>query len=455
MSADRCDTTKVEELRAIVVGAGIAGLTAAFRLKQAGAHVTVLEAGQQVGGRMSTVTENGYRFDIGAAGLSNKYHQMVKLAHDAGVGAEMIPTSDLLAIVRDGRMHHIRSHAPLDAARTKLLSWRGKLAAGKMMFDAHRIGDKLDWYELSRAAEYDVETVEGYGARRLNDEALYRLVDPLVRTIYLGNVDDVSIVDLLFALRNFFGGSFLNAETGIDFLCRGLARHVDVEFGARVTTVEEVAEGVHITWSDARRAEQLVDADVCVIALSAKQMADVHVGLAPDAKDLVADLTYADLMSVQIALQKPPGEPAMTISIPRGEHPDLCTITLDHNKAPGRVPPGRGLLNSYWDPSWVSRNIELDDAEIGALAVAGVSRILSGIEDDVEFTRVARFRPGVLLARPGTYSILGRLHGEYDRRSRIQLAGDYVGGSTTNSALCSGERAAARILEACTGGILE
>lgn len=435
-------------MRATVVGAGIAGLTAAFRLKQAGAHVTVLEAGEQVGGRMSTITEDGYRFDIGAAGLSDKYHQMIKLAQDAGVDREMIRTSDLLAIVRDGQMHRIRSHAPLDAVKTKLLSWRGKLAAGKMMFDAQRVGDKLDWYDLSRAAGYDVETVEGYGHRRLNDEALRRLVDPLVLTIYLGNVDEVSIVDLLFALRNFFGGSFINAETGIDFLCRGLGRHVDVVLDARVTTVEELTDGVQLTWVDSDRTEHLVQADVCVIALSAQQMADVHVGLTPEAKNLVADLTYADLMSVQVALSEPPSEPAMTISIPRGEHPDLCTVTLDHNKAPGRVPPGKGLLNSYWDPAWVARKIDRDDAEIGALAVAGVSRIFPGIDKSVEFTRVAHFRPGVLLARPGTYSILGKLHGGYDPMSRIQLAGDYIGGSTTNSALCSGERAAARIIEA-------
>lgn len=434
-------------MRAVVVGGGIAGLTAAFRLKQAGAQVTVLEAGTQVGGRMSTITENGYRFDIGAAGLSSKYSQMTALAAEAGVADQIIPTSDLLAIVRDGQMHRIRSQAPFDAARTKLLSWRSKLAASKMMIDARRVGEKLDWYDLSRAAAYDVETVQDYGHRRLNQETLDRLVDPLVRTIYLGNVDDVSIVDLLFALRNFFGGSFMNAEAGIDFLCRGLARHVDVQLGARVTSVEETSGGVRISWIDTARTDHVEDADVCVIALSAKQMADVHVGLTAQAKDLVADLTYADLMSVQIALDSPPSEPAMTISIPRGEHPDLCTITLDHNKAPGRVPEGKGLLNSYWDPQWVARHNGLDDTEIGPLAVAGVSRILPGIENHVEFTRVARFRPGVLVARPGTYSLLASLHGGYDPNSRIQLAGDYIGGSTTNSALCSGERAAARIID--------
>lgn len=49
----------------VIVGAGPGGLAAAMLLSRAGARVTVLERQDQVGGRTSTIEENGYRFDLG------------------------------------------------------------------------------------------------------------------------------------------------------------------------------------------------------------------------------------------------------------------------------------------------------------------------------------------------------------------------------------------------------
>ncbi len=50
---------------AIIIGAGPAGLTAAYELAKLGVSPTVLEADQQVGGISRTVKYRGYRFDIG------------------------------------------------------------------------------------------------------------------------------------------------------------------------------------------------------------------------------------------------------------------------------------------------------------------------------------------------------------------------------------------------------
>ena len=51
--------------KVVVVGAGPGGLAAAMQLAHAGADVTVLEAKSTVGGRCSTISENGFKFDTG------------------------------------------------------------------------------------------------------------------------------------------------------------------------------------------------------------------------------------------------------------------------------------------------------------------------------------------------------------------------------------------------------
>ena len=52
-----------QSLRVAVVGAGIAGLTAAYRLKQTGFEVVVLERQANVGGRMTLRTENNIEYN--------------------------------------------------------------------------------------------------------------------------------------------------------------------------------------------------------------------------------------------------------------------------------------------------------------------------------------------------------------------------------------------------------
>jgi phytoene desaturase len=59
------DTVTDPRSEAIVIGAGLGGLAAAMRLGAKGYRVTVLDRLDRVGGRGSSITENGHRFDLG------------------------------------------------------------------------------------------------------------------------------------------------------------------------------------------------------------------------------------------------------------------------------------------------------------------------------------------------------------------------------------------------------
>ncbi|MEE9179218.1 MAG: FAD-dependent oxidoreductase, partial [Acidimicrobiia bacterium] len=72
--------------RVVVVGAGMAGLTAALRLTQKGYDVTVLEARDRVGGRVHSVTlSNGEVAELGGEWISSDQRWVVELARELEV----------------------------------------------------------------------------------------------------------------------------------------------------------------------------------------------------------------------------------------------------------------------------------------------------------------------------------------------------------------------------------
>jgi phytoene desaturase len=59
------ESRKTRSSHVVIVGAGPGGLAVAMLLAKSGVHVTILERRNQVGGRTSTVEQDGFKFDIG------------------------------------------------------------------------------------------------------------------------------------------------------------------------------------------------------------------------------------------------------------------------------------------------------------------------------------------------------------------------------------------------------
>ncbi len=84
----------------VVIGAGPAGLTAAYALTQRGEPVTVLEADRQVGGISRTVERDGWRFDIGGHRFFTKVGVVESLWH------EILPDEDFMLRPRMSRIYY-------------------------------------------------------------------------------------------------------------------------------------------------------------------------------------------------------------------------------------------------------------------------------------------------------------------------------------------------------------
>lgn len=433
--------------RAAVVGAGITGLTAALRLQQRGVEVTVFERGEQVGGRMACTRRDGFTINRASGILPGSYGQIRGLIDELGLGDRTELVSTEFAIPVAGRTHRLRTHGAgmlIDAVRTPLLSARSKLLMSRLVRDARRARDGLRYEDAAAGLAYDTESAADYCRRRLNAEILERVVEPVVRGMFLVAPDQVSVVDLFFMITRILGRGQVRYEGGIDFIARAMAARLDVVTGARVGPLDADGEGVLVRWdADGERHSERFDG--CVLAVSGGDVTDLHPGLDPEVAEIIDGIGWADGIVGHFALRSRPSETALLTAIPASEREELSLVVMHDQVAPDCAPPGKGLVSGYWMHDWSADRMQRSDEELLPELLAGMEQFMPGISSDLEFFYIDRWRPVVMRCDQGVYSSIAELEALIDPADRVALAGDYFGYGSTNRCSITGERAAARL----------
>lgn len=164
---------------AVVVGAGISGLTAAYRLSRQVSSLLLLEAGDRVGGLIQTIKQDGFTVEAGPNTFPSGGEAIVSLCDSLGI--ERIPASPQAKnryIFFNGRLHKVPM-SPLGLMTTPLLSPQGKFRVLVEPWQA-------------RVTSSD-ETIASFTRRRLGPEVLDTLVGPFVSGVYAGDPETLSL----------------------------------------------------------------------------------------------------------------------------------------------------------------------------------------------------------------------------------------------------------------------
>lgn len=429
-----------------VVGGGIAGLTAAYRLTSAGYDVTVFEERDRVGGRMWSVRKGDFLMDLGAAFYLGTYREAIDLIHEVGLGDQFTTRPASGAVPRHGRLHHLDYSHPVRAMLTTgSLSAAAKLRAVKLAALTFRARRGLGYDAYDELAKFDDETVREYARRALGEELHEYFARPLVWGAWVADDAETSLALCLWTARNLLVPDIYNLMTGVQALPLELASRVTVRLDHAVANVETGDAGVDITFTAGDAAERTERFDGCVIATQAQPALALFPQMDDNTRALYASTRYRRLGCVCLGLSRRPTDPATYILGAPRDDPDTIAVIADHNKAPGRAPEGKGLLSVLLSHEYLQRNEHLTDDEVLQQAVAVASRYHGNLAGDIEEHAVMRWPESVPTIDRGRFKLISRYHRDLDRGARVHYASDLDRMPGLNGSVSSGNAAAQRL----------
>ncbi len=394
-------------MRVAIVGGGVSGLAAAFRLRAAGCDVTVLEGEGRVGGKIRTERADGWTFEHGPNGFLDSRAGIVRLARDLGLGDRLVraaPEAKRRYLWLDGRLCPVPA-GPGALLKSDLLSLRGRLR----LFAEPLVG---------RADVEGDESVFDFAARRLGREVAEKLVDAMVTGVYAGDARLLSVSAAFPSLARFEaeygsllrgviasvrsaraqptdrGGVFGKLTTfpgGMGDLVDALSARLGdaVHTGRRVIGLRRQAAG----WAVDATGGQAVEADAVVLATPAAVTAQLVGRLAPAAVEPLEAIPYAPAAVVVLGFPKaamPRDLDGFGFLVPSREKRDVLGVVWCSVLFPGRAPDGHVLLRCIVGGARRPELVALGDDQLLGRVRADLEAAMGRLPE-AAFARVVRW----------------------------------------------------------------
>jgi oxygen-dependent protoporphyrinogen oxidase len=372
-------------MRVAVVGGGVAGLTAAYELGQAGVEVLVLEGSDRIGGKLRLAEVDGVTLDVGAEALLARRPEATDLCASIGLGDAIVHPATLSAAIWTR-----------DALRPMPPTVMGIPAD----VDALMASGIVDRPPVSRPAPApsDDLSVGEFVRARVGDQVLDRLVEPLLGGVYAGRADALSLAAA--------GAPIL--ALGDDLLAGAAAAKATPESGpvfagldggvGRLPSALADASGAEIHTEAVVRDIQRTDAgwilrlvggeekvDAVILAVPAPAASRLLADTAPEASFELADLTYASMAIVTFVVD---GEVELTGSgflVPPVDGTAIKGSTFSSQKWSWLAASGRTTLRASVGRVGDTALLHQDDATVAAAALADLRSAVGHLPEPAQW----------------------------------------------------------------------
>ncbi|WP_066903944.1 protoporphyrinogen oxidase [Millisia brevis] len=444
--------TPAPSIRLAVLGAGISGLVAAYRLRRLHgdeAHIVLVDAANRPGGQLYTVDLADGPFDVGAEAFVTRRPEVPALLAELGL-ADLIehPGDARPSVWAGGALHALPAGTLM-----------GIPASGAALGDLVDAGAaaRVD-AERDRPLRWEVGSDPSIGALvgdRFGRAVVDRSVDPLLGGVYSGRADGIGVraaLPTLAAALDAGAGSLIEAverampptrsgpvfgsvRGGYRVLVDALlaAADVDLVLGRPVGPIGRVGG----RWS----VDPVGDVDGIVVALPAPEAAEALHGVAPEVSVELARIERAAAAVVALAIPDDPPLPHRSGVLVAADEPlQTKAFTFSSVKWPAR---GRTVLRASLGRADDAAVVEAADEKLIDIALADLETV-TGLRVQPHATLVHRWRAGIPQYAPGHAALIA----EVDRRIAdlpgLTLAGAYRHGVGVAACVADAERAARR-----------
>ncbi len=418
----------------IVVGAGLAGLTAARTLARAGQRVRVLEASGEVGGRVRSVTQDGFTLDVGYQVLFTAYPAVRRQLDLAALDLVNIPPA---AVIRNGTSSQtlgdpFRDPGSLLATVTATaLSLPDKLRVARLALEvkagpAHALltGPASSPEHISDESTRDFLMARGFSAA-----ALQNFFAPFFGGIFLNRDLSTSARLFRYYFRMLIDGEIAVPRAGMGRVAAQLAEGLNVSTNVRVERLVQTERGVGVVTNLGE-----LDAEQVIVATDPPSAARL-LGEAPPALESVASSYLSYTSAVPIDPQ-----PRLLLNAATGL---INNAQWLGRAVPGRAPGGQELLVVTVPGDTLTGHFALSDSDLDAAVRTELSFWYGDRAAGLKTLRIDRIAHAQYAQPPG---YAARLPGHATPLPGVLRASEITSMSGIQGAMESGEKAAAIVL---------
>jgi len=462
MSRNRKDVT--------VIGAGISGLTCAYRLKESGLDVALLESSDHVGGVIRSEAIDGYLIERGPNSTQGIV-ELLMLVDELGIGGELLEgDSKAPAFIYYNKQLHAVPNGPLALIKSGLLSARAKLRLLREPF-------------VGKRAEEGEESVGSFVERRLGREVAERLVAPFVSGIYAGDERKLSIQAAFPALAELERGhgSLLRGgmarareakagrageghkdqpekpkrkrlcsfRNGMATLPRALAARLgeDLIQGCREISISNEG-GFFVSFERSGRFDR-ISCEQLVVATPSKAASALVDPLSGELAGLLAEIEYSPMAIVYLGYDtasiKHPMNGFGFLAVP-SERLSFLGCVFNSSLFEGRAPSGKTLVTAFAGGSRNPGIAMMPDAELASSIHAELQGIL-GITGDPHVISITRWAGAIPQYALGHAERVRRIDSLTKGIDGLRLLGNYLHGVSVGDCVKEADRAAREIVE--------